>query len=297
MFKLNSSKISDILKYKDIRNECSDLAYNIIKDIKIKKHTFNERHLDKNDLNFEFENHFYNENTFPEISLNEDVDKFKDIMESNGFIEKTVVIEEKAMSFYENVKNPDIKVIDNKIVCEKTFSDGIDTLVNEGLTDFLWGKSRYNSRLETFSSIMRPNNIPVVSFFDMFEESFVKEFSAVADAYARSNYILRTDNMVRDFIISVIVKNYRTMKDGVENKPIFYTEIPMNGYFVPSLILFNVNPETKKYEFVGIYSFGTYERDKKTFVVPMEIYWSSNKKDNRSLVIKARDKWGAIYFE
>lgn len=291
------NKIENILNFKGIRNEGSNLAYKMIKEYGEKNHKYKK--IDKNDLNFELENYFYNGEDFPSINLNNFLDE--DILLKNNFKKKSVNLLNEDITFYENINNPLIKIYNNKLVLEDTsLSKKIELLVSEKF----FPNDLYEKCLKHFKETeerLKIKNIPSIYFFKVFDEpdNLMRYFYNFANSIESNDKIkIRNNKLVNQKLIEFLVDNFSLLEKKVYNfkMKILFTEIPVGNYFVPAL-LFLLDNGTE-FELFDIVAIGVYRNfEDKLLTIFVEMYSEfKNKEKFQPIIEDIRKILNCVYY-
>ena len=223
------NKLNEEIGLSYIVENVSEIAYTMVKEVRLKEFRFNEKSLLKEDLQYECENFLYDSKKYPEISVDKRLLVHEDII-LKYFDKVSVFIEETEMIHY--VSKEDDKIL----------------LFVDPLTEDL--KLRYDNNFiteKTNLGFKSDGDIrkTEVSNFLLTEDTIceVADLSYILENFKVENVSEEENSLFQEYTLSYVKNNYEDLKELKEDCEIAYNEIINEGRILPILTYIDILTE------------------------------------------------------
>ena len=229
------NKLNELMNFSYVSESVSKIAYEMTKELRVRENRFNENRLLQEELQFECENFLYDIKKYPEVKLENALLNKEDII-LERFNKKSIIVEGKEISFYENKEDSNIIIFKDPLTEELMvrYNNNFIKEKNEFVLD-----EKTDLRKEKVTEFLIKENACAEIFgLDRLLEGTSLGVTGVA------NFLLQENALV------YVTENYNDLKEFKPDCELAYNEIIVENKIIPVLSYIDVLTE----DVVAMYS-------------------------------------------
>lgn len=222
------NKLNELMNFSYVNSTVSKIAYEMTRELRVRENRFNENRLLQEELQFECENFLYDIKKYPEVKLENALLNKEDII-LERFNKKSIMVEGKEISFYENKEDSNIVIYKDPLTEE---------LVIRYNNNFIREKNELS--LEESTDLRKEK---ITEF--LMKENTCAEIDGL-DKLLEGTKLIKVNpvnSLLQENAILYVTENYENLKGFKPDCELAYNEVIIENKIVPILSYIDVLTE------------------------------------------------------